>query len=102
MTFLRNTSMAAMRAVRARGGAGPPGGFFGPGTQERTAGYLFGETPLPAGVKRVREDWEYVYTPTMIIAAGICIFGLSSKPNTNLADWAVEEGHRRLEAKEGK
>mmetsp|Transcript_21853 Transcript_21853/g.26317 ORF Transcript_21853/g.26317 Transcript_21853/m.26317 type:complete len:104 (-) Transcript_21853:294-605(-) len=102
MSVLRRTSMEALRAVRARG-AGPyqPGGFWGPGTQPKTAGYLFGETPLPKGVKRQWEDWEYVYTPTMILAGVMLAVGLNAKPNTNITAFAKEEAERRLQA-EGK
>ena len=58
-------SRSLLRSALARGGRtqpvrgdGPPGGFFGEGTQTGTNGYLFGESPLPAGQARKWESWE--------------------------------------------
>lgn len=57
---------AGLRGLLARGrsaalpsrGGGPPGGFFGEGTKERSHGLLFGETPPPPGQSRKWESWE--------------------------------------------
>lgn len=45
-------------AVLPRRGGGPPGGFFGEGTKEKSHGLLFGETPPPPGQSRKWESWE--------------------------------------------
>eukprot|EP00976_Prorocentrum_cordatum_P005659 112900-Prorocentrum_minimum.AAC.6 len=60
---LRKASLSAMRSVRGRGGGFwgnyPGGTFWSEGTQEASgAGRLFGESALPPGQTRVKEDWE--------------------------------------------
>eukprot|EP00300_Choanocystis_sp_HF-7_P027656 c32844_g1_i1.p2 GENE.c32844_g1_i1~~c32844_g1_i1.p2 ORF type:complete len:139 (+),score=21.07 c32844_g1_i1:93-509(+) len=58
-------------------------------------GYLFGERPLPPGVKRKREGWEI---PTYIgysVAALLLVVGLSQKPETSIMVWAEEESYAR-------
>jgi hypothetical protein len=46
-------------AERCRGGGVPwKGGFFSEGSQKRTDGLLFNETPPPHGQSRRLESWE--------------------------------------------
>lgn len=60
-TFLRRASNHVLRNSHQRGGHGWPGGsFWAEGTSTGRNGYLFGETPPPAGQKRKWESWEFV------------------------------------------
>jgi len=94
LTQLRGAQRASVRSY----GAGPPGGYFAEGTQTGRNGYLFGETPPPAGKSRVWEDWEAPWYATLALATGILCFGLSAKPETRMTSWAKEEAQRRLDA----
>lgn len=82
---------------RSYAGSGPPGGYFSEGTQTHKNGYLFGETPPKEGARRVRESWELPYFLTFSLAGVMLYFGLNSKPNTSLVDWAREEAQKRLD-----
>mmetsp|Transcript_17179 Transcript_17179/g.28933 ORF Transcript_17179/g.28933 Transcript_17179/m.28933 type:complete len:105 (-) Transcript_17179:231-545(-) len=101
---LRKASLSAMRSVRGRGGGFwgnyPGGSFWSEGTQEAAgAGRLFGESALPAGQTRVREDWEIPWIIGMFVAPAIVLgVGLNVKPETRGTAWAREEAERRLAA----
>ena len=82
---------------RSYAGSGPPGGYFSEGTQTHKNGYLFGETPPKEGARRVRESWELPYFLTFSLAGVMLYFGLNSKPNTSLVDWAREEAQKRVD-----
>ena len=56
MSLLRRLPLGRMRNLKVRGG-GPKESFFAEGKNEPT-GYLFNETPLPAGQSRKWESWE--------------------------------------------
>ncbi|KAF8932004.1 Ndufb11, NADH dehydrogenase 1 beta subcomplex subunit [Dissophora ornata] len=81
------------RAVQLRRGGGHAEGYNQP------TGYLFGEKPLPAGTKRVKEDWENIF---MYGLMGSMVFGTALvyyKPDTNIQTWAMKEAKARMEAK---
>ncbi|KAF9386055.1 hypothetical protein CPC16_007730 [Podila verticillata] len=62
-------------------------------------GYLFGEKPLPAGTKRVKEDWEpmffYGFMGSMVFGTAVIYY----KPDTNVHTWAYREAKARMEAR---
>ncbi|KAF9337735.1 hypothetical protein BG006_003094 [Podila minutissima] len=62
-------------------------------------GYLFGEKPLPAGAKRVKEDWEslffYGFMGSMVLGTAVIYY----KPDTNVHTWAYREAKARMEAR---
>lgn len=58
-SLLRRVSTQFLRSQKQRGGHDWPGGsFWSEGTQTGRNGYLFGETPPPAGQSRKWESWE--------------------------------------------
>ncbi|QRV76308.1 hypothetical protein RhiJN_04323 [Ceratobasidium sp. AG-Ba] len=62
-------------------------------------GYLFGEKPPPAGQRRKREDWEFLWYTGMF---GGMLFGgvlLYYKPDTSIQTWALREAKERMEAR---
>jgi len=58
-------------------------------------GLLFGEPPLAAGQRRKWEEWEYIWYPTMASAALILTFGLTSRPDSGVMAWALEEAREK-------
>mmetsp|Transcript_32724 Transcript_32724/g.82448 ORF Transcript_32724/g.82448 Transcript_32724/m.82448 type:complete len:106 (+) Transcript_32724:201-518(+) len=82
-------------AVLPRRGGGPPGGFFGEGTKEKSHGLLFGETPPPPGQSRKWESWEAPWYATGILTLVILGVGLPARPDSRLETWAHEEALRR-------
>eukprot|EP00898_Chlorokybus_atmophyticus_P008585 jgi/Chlat1/8728/Chrsp9S08557 len=96
--FGRAARAGARASQRLRGGAGPPGGWWGPGTQSGRNGNLFGETPLPPGVARKWEDWELPWYLTMGTATVMLAVGLNSQPDTTITTWARKEALARLAA----
>ncbi|KAG0223436.1 ESSS subunit of NADH:ubiquinone oxidoreductase-domain-containing protein [Mortierella sp. GBAus27b] len=80
-------------AAQLRRGGGSSEGYNLP------TGYLFGEKPLPPGVKRVKEDWENLYFYGFfgsMIAGTVFMY---YKPDTNVHSWAYREAKARLEAR---
>ncbi|KAG0089564.1 hypothetical protein BGZ93_006632 [Podila epicladia] len=73
------------------------GGGHAEGYNQPT-GYLFGEKPLPAGTKRVKEDWEpwffYGFMGSMVFGTVVIYY----KPDTNVHTWAYREAKARMEA----
>ncbi|KXN72415.1 hypothetical protein CONCODRAFT_56354 [Conidiobolus coronatus NRRL 28638] len=61
-------------------------------------GYLFGEKPLAAGEKRVKEDWETIWVWGWSAFFVIGAVGWIYKPDNSLSTWAYNEAKRRLEA----
>lgn len=58
---LRRLAPQALRTPQGRGGGGggwPGGSFWSEGTQTGHNGFLFGETPPPAGQSRKMQWWE--------------------------------------------
>ncbi|KAF9431868.1 hypothetical protein BGZ76_011589 [Entomortierella beljakovae] len=91
--IIRSFTRTPLRsAVQLRRGGGGHEGYNLP------TGYLFGEKPLPAGTKRVKEDWENLW---MYGFGGCMVFGTIAvyyKPDTNIQTWASKEAKARLEA----
>lgn len=56
MSLLGRATVSKLRLFRTRGGHSK-GSFFGEGHQE-AGGYIFGESPVPAGQSRKWESWE--------------------------------------------
>ncbi|CAM6101003.1 unnamed protein product [Calypogeia fissa] len=83
-----------------RRGGDSGGSWWGPGTQERPSGYLFGETPPPPGQKRKWEDWEFPYYFTSVATIVILTVGLSSKPDMRIETWARKQALERLNAQD--
>ncbi|KAG8736632.1 hypothetical protein FRC12_017524 [Ceratobasidium sp. 428] len=62
-------------------------------------GYLFGEKPPPAGQRRKREDWEFLWYTGMfggMLFAGVLLY---YKPDTSIQTWALREAKERMEAR---
>ncbi|MEW5297049.1 MAG: hypothetical protein WDW36_000283 [Sanguina aurantia] len=59
---LRKLSAQLLRNPKTRaGGSDWPGGFWSEGSQKGHNGFLFGETPLPAGQSRQWQWWEPIW-----------------------------------------
>jgi hypothetical protein len=71
MSLVRRVGISALRNFRPRA-AGSKGSFFGPGTQEKADGILFGETPPLPGQKRRMEDWEPAWCETLSMHFACC------------------------------
>ena len=105
------------RAQRCAG-SGPPGGFFGEGTQTGSSGLLFGETPPPPGHSRKWESWELPWRASVrsamlagcsrapsryltgIATVVILGVGLNAKPDTSIIRWAREEAKKQMAEEE--
>ncbi|KAF9313225.1 hypothetical protein BG003_005487 [Podila horticola] len=91
----RSFTRSAFRnpSIQLRRGGGHAEGYNQP------TGYLFGEKPLPAGTKRVKEDWEslffYGFMGSMVFGTAVIYY----KPDTNVHTWAYREAKARMEAR---
>ncbi|TFY70366.1 hypothetical protein EVG20_g2642 [Dentipellis fragilis] len=62
-------------------------------------GHLFSEKPLPAGQKRVKEDWENAWYIGMYGGMGVAAVLLYYKPDTSIQTWALKEAKERMQAR---
>ncbi|GJJ69867.1 hypothetical protein EMPS_02216 [Entomortierella parvispora] len=85
-TPLRNAALQLRRGGHAEG-------------YNQPTGYLFGEKPLPAGTKRVKEDWENLFFYGFFGAMAVGGVLVYYKPDTNLHTWAYREAKARMEAR---
>jgi hypothetical protein len=63
------------------------------------SGLLFSEPPLPAGQKRVKEDWENIWYLGTFGTMGLTAVLLYYKPDTSIQSWALKEAKERMEAR---
>ncbi|PCH33797.1 hypothetical protein WOLCODRAFT_63970 [Wolfiporia cocos MD-104 SS10] len=63
------------------------------------SGYLFGEKPLPSGLKRKREDWEIAWWIGMYGTMALACVLLYYKPDDSPSAWAYKEAKARMEAR---
>ncbi|KAI8874223.1 hypothetical protein GQ42DRAFT_159992 [Ramicandelaber brevisporus] len=87
---------AALRPLATRSRLARSGGVDDRPSNE-PGGFLFGERPLPAGQKRVKEEWESIYMWGMGLTIGLAFAGAYYKPDTNITSWARAEAQKRFE-----
>lgn len=96
-SFFRRATAHVLRNTHQRGGHGWPGGsFWADGTQTGRNGYLFGETPPPAGQKRKWESWEFIFYTGFGISA-IMTWLIVNGPDNSLQAWARPYALKELE-----
>eukprot|EP00187_Rhodella_violacea_P010965 CAMPEP_0174914352 /NCGR_PEP_ID=MMETSP0167-20121228/80791_1 /TAXON_ID=38298 /ORGANISM="Rhodella maculata, Strain CCMP736" /LENGTH=150 /DNA_ID=CAMNT_0016159105 /DNA_START=419 /DNA_END=871 /DNA_ORIENTATION=- len=89
----RAASRCARRSAprRAFASGGPQEEFFNEPT-----GRMFGEPPLPPGVARTWESWEWIWYTTLGTGLGIIVLRFYTRPSTKISDWGHEEAKRRM------
>jgi hypothetical protein len=94
--MLGRLPLQALRHLRPKGGHGWPGGsFWSEGTQTGRNGYLFGETPPPAGQKRKWESWEFMTYSAFGTATLMAIF-IVNGPDNSLQAWARPHAEKEI------
>ncbi|KAH6775430.1 ESSS subunit of NADH:ubiquinone oxidoreductase protein [Perilla frutescens var. hirtella] len=85
-------------SLRTRGGGGDgPSRWFSPGHEDRPKGFVFNQTPPPAGHSRKWEDWELPCYVTNFVTIVILRVGLSAKLDLTIETWAHQKALERLE-----
>ncbi|KAG0314751.1 hypothetical protein BGZ99_007871 [Dissophora globulifera] len=80
-------------AIQLRRGGGGHEGYNLP------TGYIFGEKPLAAGSKRVKDDWENMFLYGFLGSMAFGTVLVYYKPDTNIQTWAMTEAKARLQAR---
>jgi hypothetical protein len=88
-SVLARAGLRALRHHKPKGGHSPwpNGSFWSEGTQTGRNGYLFGETPPPAGHARKWESWEFV-TYVGFGTSAIMAYLIANGPDNSLQAWA--------------